>query len=88
VKIDWTRRTRDIARDLGWTQKKVSTVRRRMAPETLAKRGGNFTPVDWSKVDWSKGTVELANELNVSAASVSRWRMILKPSSSKWGMCK
>jgi Mn-dependent DtxR family transcriptional regulator len=86
--IDWSQRTIDIARQIGVDAKRVSKLRRRLAPETVSGKGGVKTQVDWRNVDWSMPTLEIAKVLSVAPSTVSTWRMKMKPETSKWGMCK
>lgn len=68
--VDWSKRTCDIAAELEVLPTRVSLMRARHAPDTLAKIG----KTDWSQVDWSLTNKQLQEKYDVTKQCVANRR--------------
>lgn len=68
-KVDWSKRTNDIAKRLKCSASMVSIARRQYAPDTLSSRGSK-PHIDWSKVDWSMKQADIARAHGITRQAV------------------
>lgn len=68
--VDWSKATKTIAAQTGYSMSYVSSMRAAYAPHTLAKR----TCVRWALLDWSKSDSELAAETGASTGTIGLHR--------------
>lgn len=69
--IDWGKRNREIAREIGCNVQTVSNWRKKLAPDTAWRR------IDIGGIDWDKPNTEIAREIGCHAGSLSRIRSII-----------
>jgi hypothetical protein len=61
--VDWSRRTKDLAAELGTSLDIVSKARSVYAPDTVTGNIPNssvFSKMDWSRIDWKKRNKDIA----------------------------
>ena len=69
--VDWSCPTWEIAAHLGVTPTAVSAARKRLAPETVRRRGQPMRSSRWYGVDMNRPTSEISRELGVCPSAVS-----------------
>ena len=82
---DWSKSTRDIAEELGFSTSAVGYARRVLASHTCRPEGrpkGTTAPMErrllrYRKVDWSLTDCEIARRLGVSHQAVAQARAVL-----------
>ena len=84
--IDWSRKTSDLAKELGITEGNLSRLRRKYAKETINQNKNKDKikyKVDWLKVDWSKKTKQISLDLSVPYETVNQMRRKHAPQTIK-----
>ena len=69
--VDWSLPTCEIALQVGVTPTSVSAARKRMAPDTVGRKGKPMPSSRWYGVDLTRPTGEIAKELGVCPSAVS-----------------
>jgi hypothetical protein len=80
--VDWSKRTVDIAQQLGVSPGNVSYHRNEM--HKRKEKRGKYR-IDWSKVDWTKPNYVIGSEINASPSAVIIARKIHAPENLKRG---
>lgn len=76
--LDWSKSTRELAKQHDVSHGFIWMYRRKFAPETIPNSKKNIE-VDWSKVDWEQSTSKIMQTLRCSFHTVNKMRAIHAP---------